>query len=63
MGDPHWIEKATAKHKGALRATAKGKGMVKGDNPISDAALEKLANSSNKTTARRARLAQTLKKM
>jgi hypothetical protein len=51
-----WIAGAI-KHKGALRKTL---GAKKG-KPIPEAKLEKAENSKNPTTAKRARLAETLK--
>lgn len=59
----HWIAQATAKHKGALRATAKKMGLVHGDAPLSETVLGKLEKSKNPTTRKRADLAETLKKM
>jgi hypothetical protein len=54
-----WIQQATAKNKGALRAKTKTK---KGKN-ISAAALNKAAKSKNPTTRKEAVLAKTLKKI
>lgn len=54
----NWIQDAVKKP-GALRKTLKVK---KGEN-IPEAKLEKAQNSKNPKTARRARLAMTLKKM
>lgn len=54
----NWI-KAAVKHPGALHRTLG----VPADQPIPAAKLAKAAHSSNPTTAKRARLAQTLKKM
>lgn len=54
-----WIQKAIKKP-GSLRATAKRKGLVKGDEPLSKTDLEKLEDMGGKT-AKRARLAKTLK--
>ena len=56
----NWI-KGAIKHPGALKATAKRKGMIKGDQSLSQADLNKLAKSKNPTTAKRANLAKTLK--
>jgi hypothetical protein len=53
-----WIQKAISKP-GALRRTAG----VKEGQPIPAKKLNQLANSSNPTTARRANLAKTLKKL
>jgi hypothetical protein len=57
-----WIQGAI-KHPGALRATAKKKGLVKGDEPLSGADLKKLAKSGGPKTKKRVALARTLKKM
>lgn len=54
-----WIQKATAKHKGALRASLG----VKAGHDIPASKLKKAEHSKNKTTAKRARLAETLKHM
>lgn len=58
----HWIAKATAKHKGALRAKAKRLGM-RGSGPIPATIMGKLEHSSNPTTRKQANLARTLKGM
>ena len=51
---------ATAvKHPGALRATAKRKGLIHGDQTLSHAVLEKLKHSKDATTRKRATLAET----
>jgi hypothetical protein len=57
MAKDKWIAKATSKNKGALK---KELGVKKGDK-ISEKKLEKAAHSKNKTEAKRARLAETLK--
>lgn len=57
--EEEWIQKAVEKP-GALRATAKRKGLVKGDEPLSKTDLKKLEAMGGKT-AKRARLARTLK--
>lgn len=54
----NWIQKATAKHKGALRKTL---GAKEGE-PIPAKKLAVAAEGSG-VTARRARLAQTLKRL
>jgi hypothetical protein len=54
----HWIENAI-KNPGALRA----KLHVKEGHDIPESKLEKAENSRNPTTARQARLAETLKGM
>lgn len=61
MAEKKWIQKAI-KHRGSLRQTAKRKGLIKGDEKLSQADLDKLEKSGGKT-AKRARLARTLKKM
>lgn len=53
-----WIQKAI-KHPGALRKTLK----VKKGEKIPESKLKKAEHSKNPTTAKRARLAETLKKM
>ena len=53
-----WIQKAI-KHKGALR---KSLGVKKGEK-IPESKLKKAEHSKNPTMAKRARLAETLKKM
>jgi hypothetical protein len=58
MSDKKWIKKAIKK-KGALRKTL---GVKKGEK-ITEKQLEKAEHSKNPKTARRARLAETLKKM
>lgn len=59
-GQKNWIANAiNPKHKGALRKKLKVK---KGDD-IPMEKLEKAEKSKNKTTARQARLAETLKRM
>lgn len=57
-----FIQKAI-KHKGALRATAKRDGLIKGDEKLSKTDLNKLEKSKNSTTRKRAQLAETLGKM
>lgn len=56
-----WIQKAIKKP-GALRAEAKKQGLIKGDEKLSKADLDKLEKEGGKT-AQRARLAKTLKKL
>ncbi len=56
-----WMAGAVKKP-GALRATAERKGLVKGDEKLSQADLKKLAASKNPTTKKRAVLAQTFAK-
>lgn len=58
MGKEHFIQKAI-KHPGALRKTLK----VKKGEKIPAAKLKKAEHSKNPLTAKRARLAETLKKM
>ena len=55
----NWIAKATSKNHGALHRTL---GVPEGQT-IPENKLEKAENSKNPTTAKRARLAETLKKM
>lgn len=56
-----WIQDAlSGDHKGALRETAKRKGLLKGDENLSKTDLKKLEKMGGKT-ARRARLAETLR--
>lgn len=57
-----WIAGAIKKP-GALRATAKRQGLISGGQSLSAADLDTLARSKNPTTAKRAHLAETLKKM
>ena len=56
-----WIQDAIKK-KGSLRATAKRKGLIKGEEKLSMADLKKLEKEGGKT-AKRAHLAETLKKI
>jgi hypothetical protein len=60
MAKKNWIQGAIKKP-GALRATAKAKGLVKGNEPLSKSDLTKLASSGSTTTKRRVALAKTLK--
>jgi hypothetical protein len=56
-----WIQDAlSGDHKGALRETAKRKGLLKGDEKLSKSDLHKLEKMGGKT-ARRAHLAETLR--
>lgn len=61
-----WIQKAI-KHPGALRATAKRLGLVRGDEPLSQSDIQTLLShakrTDNTTLLRRARLALTLKRL
>jgi len=61
MTKKKWIPKDLKK--GALRATAKRQGLIRGDEKLSSSDLSKLANSKNPTTRKRANLAKTFKKM
>jgi hypothetical protein len=54
-----WIQDALSGDKGALRKTAKRKGLIKGDEKLSKSDLRKLEKMGGKT-AKRARLAETL---
>lgn len=58
MAKEKWIQGAI-KHPGALRKTLK----VKKGEKIPESKLKKAEHSKNKTTAKRAHLAETLKKM
>lgn len=60
-GGDKWIQEAV-KHKGALRRTAKREGLIKGDEKLSMTDLKKLEKKGGKT-AKRAHLAETLKKL
>jgi len=55
-----WIQKAI-KRPGALRAKAKRKGLVKGNEKLSSSDLSKLSSSGDTRTKRQANLARTLK--
>jgi hypothetical protein len=61
-----WIQSAI-KNPGALRATAKRMGLIKGDEPLSQSDLQTLAaharETHNTTLLRRVRLAQTLRRL
>jgi hypothetical protein len=54
-----WIQDALSGNKGELRKTAKRKGLIKGDEKLSNSDLRKLQKMGGKT-AKRARLAETL---
>ena len=56
-----WIQDALAGKKGTLRATAKRKGLIRGDEKLSKTDLKKLEKMGGKT-AKRAYLAETLSK-
>jgi len=56
MADKKWIQKATAKHKGALHREL---GVPEGKK-IPAKKIEKASHSKNKTLAKRANLAKTL---
>lgn len=56
--DGHWMQGAV-RHPGALRATAKRMGLIKGNETLSMSVLHKLERSKNPTTRRRATLAET----
>ena len=58
MAKEKWIQKAI-KHPGALRKSLH----VKAGEKIPESKLKKAEHSKNPTTAKRARLAETLKKM
>jgi len=59
-----WIQEALSggKNKGALRRTAKKKGLLRGDENLSATDLKKLQKMGG-TTAKRAHLAETLRKL
>lgn len=59
----HNFIKAAIKKPGALRATAKREGLVKGDQKLSKADLNKLEKSKSPKTRKRAQLAETLGKI
>lgn len=61
MAKKKWIAGAI-KNPGALRRTAKAKGMIKGEEKLSAEDLAGLMRAGGKT-AKRARLAKTLKAM
>lgn len=61
MTKDKWIQEAV-KNKGALRRTAKREGLIKGDEKLSMSDIKKLEKKGGKT-AKRAYLAETLKKM
>lgn len=60
--DRKWIGDAVKKP-GALRRAAKRLGMIKGDQKLTPGMIRKLEKSPNKTTAKRARLAETFNKI
>jgi len=60
-GETKWIQEAIKKP-GALRAEAKRQGLIKGDEKLSKADLDKLEKEGGKT-AQRARKAKTLRKL
>lgn len=57
-----WMKDAVKKP-GALRATAKRDGLIKGAEKLSGADLNKLADSKNPATRKRAALAKTFAKV
>jgi hypothetical protein len=61
-GQTKWIQEATKNNKGALRRTAKRKGLIKGDEKLSMTDIKKLEKMGGKTS-KRAHLAETLKKL
>ena len=56
--DPHWMETAFSKHKGALRKKAKKSGLITGGEAISPVALRQMARSQNPLTRKQANLAE-----
>lgn len=57
-----WIQGAI-KHKGALRAKAKARGLLKSGEKLSSSDLSKLYATGDTTTKRQVNLARTLKGM
>ena len=57
-----WI-KSAIKKPGALRAQAKRAGLIKGDEKMSEADMNKMASHGSSTTKRRVALAKTLRRM
>lgn len=53
-----WMKNAV-KHPGALRATAKRDGLIKGNESLTSSDIKTLEKSKDKKTAKRARLADT----
>ena len=62
MAGAHFIQGAI-KHPGALRAKARKRGLVKGDEPLSSTDLASLSKSGDTTTKRQVNLARTLKRL
>ena len=54
---------AAIKKPGALRATAKRQGLIKGEEKLSQSDLDKLAARGGTKTKRRVALARTLKRL
>lgn len=59
----NWIGEATRKNKGSLRKTAKREGLIHGKEKLSLKDIKTLEHSKNKTTRKRAHLAETLSKI
>jgi hypothetical protein len=59
-GKKNWIAGAV-KHPGALRATAKAKGLISGDQKLSTSDLGILSHSVDALTRKRAALAKTFR--
>ena len=59
MAKKKWIQDMHMK-KGSLRATAKAKGLIHGNQPVTESVLNTLEHSKNKKTRKRANLAETL---
>lgn len=55
--------KGAISHPGALRVTAKRLGLITGGEALSAQDIQTLARSKDKTTAKRARFAETLGKL
>lgn len=58
----NFIQKAI-KNPGALRATAKRRGLVKGEEPLTESDLNIMAKGGDTTTKRRVALARTLRRL
>jgi hypothetical protein len=61
MAKKKWMQDLKLKS-GSLRAAAKRRGMIKGDEKLTASDLETLSKSKNPTTRKRAGLAKTFKK-
>jgi len=63
MASKNWMKGAFAKHKGALRKTAKKAGLITGGETLGPADLRQLARSQNPLTKKRATLAETAQRI